>query len=324
MHTRILQASILVTGLALAPGQAMAQQSRDGTGQQPAGPGVAQNCMNDLSAFGQEMRDDGFWLSGYRTAYGWGTYRPIGEQTAAMPPGTAPNMGAGPPGLTTGPAAGGGAPAPAAQAERGTAASDRPGAAASPFARVDWQSAPTEALRTLYAAAHILAQNGSEQPCQAVLAEARDLYGAYVHTLRQAGVEPGEIRSYREQQLALARPVSERARGMRADAITGTDVRNLQDAHLGSVRDVVFDPRSGDIAYVIMGRGGFLGIGRDHVAVPWQQLRVTPNLDTFVLDVQEAQLERAPQVDPDTFATDEGYARRRGEIDRFWQEARAG
>jgi sporulation protein YlmC with PRC-barrel domain len=111
---------------------------------------------------------------------------------------------------------------------------------------------------------------------------------------------------------------------MRTDTITGTDVRNPQDEYFGSVEDVVFDQRSGEIAYVIIGRGGFLGMGQEHVAVPWQRMRATPNLDTFVLNMREEQFESAPTINPNNFATDEGYTTQRGEIDRFWDADRAG
>lgn len=310
MKIRLLQTSAIATALLVLPGIAAAQTAQPQPNQQPAqqASGAGQ-CTDELAAFGRQMNEDGFWLSGYRRGAGWGsaTYasgRTAATGTAAMPPGTAPNVGTG-------------ATAPAAPATGG-------GAAADPFAGVQWSRAPDQALRTLYAAAHIFAENNDDQACRMVLNETRQLYNSYTERLRQAGVEPGEVRSYRQRQLVLARPVTERERGMRADTITGTDVRNPQDENLGSVEDVVFDPRTGDIAYVVVSRGGFLGIGEDHVAVPWQQLRVTPNLDTFVLNMREGQLEAAPKVNPDVFATDEGYTRRRGEIDRFWESNRAG
>lgn len=297
-ETAIAAAWLLVPGIAMAQAQQPAQPA-----QQPAAQAQpASQCTSDLQAFGRQMNEEGFWLTGARRGYGWFGYG-TPYATPARPgvaAGAAPGMVSGTGATATGQSATG-------------------GGAATPFAGMDWRMAPTQALRTLYTAAHVLAQNGSEQTCQSVLREARDLYGAYTTQLRQAGVDPNEVRSWRQRQLALATPVTARARGIRAEAITGTDLRNPRDEYLGSIEDVVFDPRNGQVAYVVVGRGGFLGIGEDHVAVPWQQLRVTPMLDTFVLDVPESRIESAPQVDPDAFSTDEGYDRRRGEIDRFWQ-----
>lgn len=311
MKTRLLQTSAIATALLVLPGITAAQTAQPQSSQRPAQQAAgAGQCTDELAAFGRQMNEDGFWLSGYRRGAGWGSATYASGRTAAMgtpavPPGTAPNVGTG-------------ATAPAAPAAGGGAA------VADPFAGVQWSRAPDQALRTLYAAAHIFAENNDDQACRMVLNETRQLYNSYTERLRQAGVEPGEVRGYRQRQLVLARPVTERERGVRADTITGTDVRNPQDEYLGSIEDVVFDQRSGEIAYVVISRGGFLGIGEDYVAVPWQQLRVTPNLDTFVLNMREGQLEAAPKVNPDVFATDEGYNRRRGEIDRFWDSNRAG
>ncbi len=309
MKTRLLHTSAIATALLVLPGIAAAQTSQSGQSRPAQQASGAGQCTDELAAFGRQMNEDGFWLSGYRRGAGWGsaTYasgRTAATGTPAMPPGTAPNVGTG-------------ATAPAAPAAGG-------GTVADPFAGVQWSRAPDQALRTLYAAAHIFAENNDPEACRMVLNQTRQLYKSYTERLRQAGVEPSEVRGYRQRQLVLARPVTERERGVRADTITGTDVRNPQDEYLGSIEDVVFDPSSGEIAYVVIGRGGFLGIGEDYVAVPWKRLRVTPNLDTFVLNMREGQLESAPKVNPDVFATDEGYTRRRGEIDRFWESNRAG
>ncbi len=297
MRKPILQASALLLVLTAAPGGASAQQTpaSPATASQRPAAAAASQCGRGLAAFSRTMYEDGFWLSGYRRGYGW--YGPVGVM-GGVPPITA----------RTPPVPATGGPPPAA---------------ADPFRGVDWSTAPVQSLRALFVAAHVLDQNGSEQVCEAVLAEAHKLYGAYVAQLRQIGVEPAALSSYRARQLALAQPVTKGDRAMRADAITGTDVRNLKDEYLGSIEDLAIDPQTGEIAYAIIGRGGFLGIGEDYVAVPWERLRVTPALDMFVLDVPEARLAAAPTVDPDVFDTDEGYARRRGEIDQFWRNASA-
>ena len=121
----------------------------------------------------------------------------------------------------------------------------------------------------LYGAASILGHRGEEQGCRAVLTSLRQTHDRYARELRAAGVEPGQVVGYRQQQLATAQPVTEVGRGFRADTITGTDVRNPRDAYLGSVDDVALDPRTGRISHVMFfSRGGFLGLGDEHVAVP--------------------------------------------------------
>ncbi|HET6468506.1 MAG TPA: PRC-barrel domain-containing protein [Geminicoccaceae bacterium] len=302
------------------------QVVQEPAGQQPmAQRQIAEQCMSDLQALTQQMNEEGYWLTGWRDGMGGG-YGLAGPGTAgvatdpALAPGAAPGVAPGtvdpaatPPAATT--AAGGTAPAqPGATV----------GAAGGPWGDTAWGMGPHHEIRTLYAAAHVLATRGDEEGCQTVLAETQPVYGEYVTHLREAGVEPGQVVGWREQEILAARPVTELGSAVRFDQITGTELRNVQDGYLGSVEDVILDPQTGQIAYAIVARGGFLGIGRDHIAVPWQQLQVTPGMNTFVLNVPEQVVENAPTVDPDAFAHPAMFDQQRQAVDQYWQQHQAG
>ncbi|PWC28655.1 PRC-barrel domain-containing protein [Teichococcus aestuarii] len=309
------------------PVQGKPVQGKAGQDQAMQGRQVAQQCRQDLTAFRGRVEKEGYWLTGYRQGYGW-------NNTAALrvdgSRGAPADMQAARQGGT--PAAGGANPGTGSPAARGTAgaadgSANRAAMASggtAPWGGLNWNTPPAQELGTLYRAAAVLAQRGEEQACQTVLGQVRSVYGEYAGQLREAGVEPGQMVSYRQQQLAAAQPVTEMRRNFRADTITGTDVRNPQDESLGSVEDVVLNPGTGGIGYVILSRGGFLGLGEDYIAVPWARLRATPQMDSFVLPMSEAQLEKAPSVDPDSFADGGAGQQRRQEIDRFWQQSRGG
>lgn len=55
----------------------------------------------------------------------------------------------------------------------------------------------------------------------------------------------------------------------------GSDVRGADDASIGSVNDLLFD-KSGKVIGVVIGVGGFLGIGAKNVAVDMSALNVVP------------------------------------------------
>jgi sporulation protein YlmC with PRC-barrel domain len=55
----------------------------------------------------------------------------------------------------------------------------------------------------------------------------------------------------------------------RASDLIGMSVKNKEGQDLGSVKDLVFDPKTGTIRYAALSRGGILGIGEKLVAVPW-------------------------------------------------------
>ena len=318
-HFLMGTAAVLLLGPQIAVGQTQPARPANPPPQNPPqqqaqGQPVAQQCLSDLQGFGQQMQKDGLWLSGYRAGYGWPATTPASrrDQTAAH---TAPGPG------TIGDRSGSDQRARAADVQaQGGGAIGRPG----PWAKVDWPAPPMQQLRALHNAAVVLAHRGEQQGCNLVLTELREAYGEYGQQLRQAGGDSRNMGRYRQQELGQAKPVAQMNRAFRTDSITGTDVRSPSDEYLGSAEDVIVDPNTGQVSYVILARGGFLGIGEHYVAVPWRRLQATPNMDMLVLNTTDAALEKAPRVDPEAFADSQAYGKRSEEIDRFWQQQEGG
>lgn len=88
----------------------------------------------------------------------------------------------------------------------------------------------------------------------------------------------------------------------RASEAVGMLVRNGADK-LGKVEDIVIGTQAGDIRYLAMSFGGFLGIGDKYFAVPWDAVRLeydTDHKDFFVMfDATKEQLKNAPGFDKD-------------------------
>jgi sporulation protein YlmC with PRC-barrel domain len=69
------------------------------------------------------------------------------------------------------------------------------------------------------------------------------------------------------------------ARGLHADQLIGSDVKGQADGDtLGTINDLIFD-EDGQIVAVIVGVGGFLGIGERDVAIGWDALERTARTD---------------------------------------------
>jgi sporulation protein YlmC with PRC-barrel domain len=297
-------ALLMSTAAALLAAPAWAQTEQQATPE--AEQQVAQQCLDDLRLLSQQMAEEGYWFSGYRAGWGWRGYAG-GMADQAMPPAD--------------PAA---APAdPALDPAVDPAAADaamEPGMAAGPWGDTGWSVSPGHQIQTLQSAAAVLARQGDEEGCQYLLARLHTTYDDFAGQLREAGVEPGQVSAWREEQIAAAVPVNELEQVVSIDSVLGTEVRNHADENLGSVADVVMDPESGDIAFVIISHGGFLGFGEDYAAVPWTMLRATPGFETFLLDVSQEALENAPQVDPDQLAGREGFTGAREELTGYWQQ----
>lgn len=275
----------------LAPSGAFAQE---GAQQQDQQVQVAEQCLQRLQQATVRMQEDQFWLTGW--GRGYGTAQPMAGAPDMAPvdgaAGTAP-LGADP--LTGDP--------------RGTA---------------EGIHSPREQVRALYFAAQVLAHRGEEEGCDYVAGQLETIYAGYVQQLEEAGVSPASITDWRQEQLALAQPIDqvEGLHAYRIDDVTGTDVRNVQDQNLGSVHDVLIDPATGSASYILVARGGFLGIGEDYVAVPWEEVNATPGLQTIVLHLTPADMDRAPPVDPDRLRDPATTQEERGAVDQFWADIR--
>lgn len=79
-----------------------------------------------------------------------------------------------------------------------------------------------------------------------------------------------------------------------SDRVEGTEVYGAGDKHIGSIKRVMIEKKSGQVAYVVMGFGGFLGLGEDEFTVPWATLTYDTGLGGYRTDLTEDQLKNAP------------------------------
>jgi sporulation protein YlmC with PRC-barrel domain len=79
----------------------------------------------------------------------------------------------------------------------------------------------------------------------------------------------------------------------RASEIKGLNVQNQQGEDLGQVDDLVFD-NQGKISYLILSKGGVMGVGGDLVPVPWKEDKITIQEDNVILSMDKQKLDQAP------------------------------
>ena len=63
---------------------------------------------------------------------------------------------------------------------------------------------------------------------------------------------------------------------------------------LSDTSRLMIDKVSGNVAYAVMAFGGFLGLGEEHMPVPWDALTYDVSAGGFVTDITEAQVTGAP------------------------------
>jgi sporulation protein YlmC with PRC-barrel domain len=85
-------------------------------------------------------------------------------------------------------------------------------------------------------------------------------------------------------------------KSVRLSELMDAKVETSGGDNLGSIEDFVISPSDGQIKFVVLGKGGFLGIGENLIPVPWQSISVgADNKVTSTLD--ENKLENAPKLD---------------------------
>jgi sporulation protein YlmC with PRC-barrel domain len=177
---------------------------------------------------------------------------------------------------------------------------------------------PGYEIRTLISSANILAKTGNKQACEEVLASARMLYTRYAADLRDSGMSWTDQPDWRQKQIAAAQPVTDKDVSVRYDQLLDAKVVNPGTETLGSVQDLVTDPQTGKIAYVIISRGGLFGIDASHTPVPWSDFKVTPTGGVLVLDTTKAVLAAAPQGRGDQFTKAGQFDLESQKVDAYW------
>ena len=77
--------------------------------------------------------------------------------------------------------------------------------------------------------------------------------------------------------------------GADAKKLIGRNVKNPQDETVGEIESVYINA-DGKVDSVILGVGGFLGVGERHVRVAWKDLRISDNGEKVVINATKDQL----------------------------------
>lgn len=185
---------------------------------------------------------------------------------------------------------------------------------------IGYQNArPGYDLRTLIAAANILARDGQQQACEGVLAAAHNTYKLYVSGMHDRNAPMADLPGWRQRQLSAAQPVTGMDTLIRSDQLVGTEVLNPQNEELGSVDDIVMSPQTEKIAYLIIARGGIFGFGEKYIAVPWQNFKMTPSASLLLLDTTKNIMAGGPLVSHNQFGTAGQFDQESQKVDSYWK-----
>jgi sporulation protein YlmC with PRC-barrel domain len=82
-----------------------------------------------------------------------------------------------------------------------------------------------------------------------------------------------------------------------ASSIIGDKVYNTTGDDLGKIMDIMLNVDKGNIEYVIIAFGGFMGMGRKYFAVPFEALDLDVDQQAFIFDQNKDSFENEPGFD---------------------------
>lgn len=84
-----------------------------------------------------------------------------------------------------------------------------------------------------------------------------------------------------------------------AAKVAGTPVFSAEGEKLGTIQSVMISKATGQVAYVVMAYGGFLGLARRRHPLPWHVLDYDQDVGGYRLARPVGTLEDAPALDDD-------------------------
>lgn len=78
------------------------------------------------------------------------------------------------------------------------------------------------------------------------------------------------------------------------DALRRHQVVNADGDKIGHVEDVMFDPETGEIHFLILGFGGLAGLGERFFAVPYDVVEVDTKKERLIFRLSEEEIRKAP------------------------------
>jgi len=84
---------------------------------------------------------------------------------------------------------------------------------------------------------------------------------------------------------------------VKSSEVVGVNVQNTNKENLGKIEEIVIDKLKGQVRYVVLSFGGFLGLGDKYFAFPWQALRFDESTKSFILETSKEKLSKAEGFD---------------------------
>lgn len=102
-----------------------------------------------------------------------------------------------------------------------------------------------------------------------------------------------------------------------SSTLSGDPIVDPEGNKLGTLKEIMLDITKGTVAYAVLTRGGFGGMGEKLFAVPWRMIQVDGDEKRLIVDVDPEVLDDSPGFDPDNWPSfsDEAW---QADVDRHF------
>lgn len=84
---------------------------------------------------------------------------------------------------------------------------------------------------------------------------------------------------------------------VRSDDVIGVAVENPEGENLGKIEELLINKESGQVEWIVLSFGGFLGMGDKWFPMPWRMFSYNTNREKFVINVDKEKLKNSPGFD---------------------------
>src|SRR6476660_1312559 len=84
-----------------------------------------------------------------------------------------------------------------------------------------------------------------------------------------------------------------------SDRVEGTLVRRSDGTKIGTIERLMIDKVSGKVAYTVLGFGGFMGVGVQHMPVSWDRMKYAVALAACEINLSDEESGRRPLFEGD-------------------------
>lgn len=115
--------------------------------------------------------------------------------------------------------------------------------------------------------------------------------------------ETGQTKTWKEGQTTEMQTGQMRqgsGQGMQASKLMDMEVQDQNQKKLGTVSDL-FVSEDGKVEYLIISKGGMMGMGEDLIPIPWDQVQQMDQEEALTVNIDEQKLENAPTFSENDF-----------------------